>query len=286
MGHVNIKDCAALASQQGVKLTETVDFACSVCATAKQRKIPMPDLAERREVAPGEILHCDLKGPLDLAYTKAMFALVVVDENTRVVSTQALRSKSDVPRALEIIFSDYARHPLLKQIRVCDHTTLHTDSEAVLGSARLAAMLAERGVSLRASPPYAHERNGIAERSIQSLFDLTRALLQQAGMNENMWPVALRHAVYLRNRSPSQALGGRTPMQLLGAAVQPISKIYTFGAKCFVKVDDASRRALEPKSRVGIYVGENDISFLTVSPCSCKEPNTLGHRGCCACGCA
>jgi transposase InsO family protein len=148
----------------------------------------MPDLAERREVEPGDVLHCDLKGPLDLAYNKTQFTLVVVDEATRVVSTQALRSKADVPQALEIVFADFARHPLLKKIRIGSNTTLHTDSEAVLGSARLVAMLSERGVSLRASPPYAHERNGITERAIQSLFDTTRALLQQADMQDALWP--------------------------------------------------------------------------------------------------
>ena len=54
----------------------------------------MPDLAVRRDVAHGEV-HCyDLKGPLDLAYNnKAQFVLVVVDETTRVISRQAMKSK-------------------------------------------------------------------------------------------------------------------------------------------------------------------------------------------------
>ena len=43
MGNVNVKDCAALAAQQGVRLTETVDFACAVCATAKQRNCDSDD---------------------------------------------------------------------------------------------------------------------------------------------------------------------------------------------------------------------------------------------------
>lgn len=99
------------------------------------------------DVAPGEVLHCDLKGPLNLAYNKALYVLVVVDEATRVLSTQAMKTKADVTTALEAVFADFARHPFLKGIRVGEHTTLHTDSEAVLQSARLKAMLATRGVS-------------------------------------------------------------------------------------------------------------------------------------------
>ena len=76
--------------------------------------------------------------------------------------------------------------------------------------------------------PYAHERNRIVERSIQTIFDVTRPLLQQADMQQdNLWPVALRHAVYPRNRAPSTALGGRTPLQMLGAPVDSVNKLFT-----------------------------------------------------------
>ncbi len=101
-------------------------------------------------------------------------------------------------------------------------------------------------VSLRATPPYAHECNGIAERSIQTIFDVTRALIQHANMPNNMWPVSLHHAVYLRNSAPSQVLGGGSPMQMLGAQAIQVSALYTFGVKCFVKIDNASRTALQP----------------------------------------
>ena len=54
-GHLNVKDCAALAAQQAVRLTETVDFACDVCATAKQRKAPMLARKLSTEIAPGQL---------------------------------------------------------------------------------------------------------------------------------------------------------------------------------------------------------------------------------------
>ena len=58
----------------------------------------------------------------------------------------------------------------------------------------------------------------------------------------------------------SAALGGRTPLQVLGAPVDSINRLFTFGVKVFVKVDNASRRALEPKARAGVYIGYHDIS--------------------------
>ena len=94
-------------------------------------------------------------------------------------------------------------------------TVLHSDSEAVLTSAGMSSLLASQGMTARASPPYTHARNGIVERHIQSLFDAVRALLFQAGMRESFWPIALQHASYLRNRVPTQALGGRAPLHKL-----------------------------------------------------------------------
>jgi hypothetical protein len=47
---------------------------------------------------------------------------------------------------------------------------------------------------------------------------------------------------------------------MLGAPVDSVNKLYTFGVKVFIKVDNASRRALEPKARAGVYVGYHDIS--------------------------
>ncbi len=259
MGHVNVKDCSALAAQQGIKLLNTADFHCDVCATAKQRKQPMPDLAVRRDVRPGEILHCDIKGPLDASYSKAKYALVIVDEATRMVAAKEMRSKDQSVDALQSIIAMFASHPS-KHIVVGTGSIVHSDSEAVLKSRGMAAFLASKGITPRASPPHTHERNGIVERAIQTVFDTARALLQQAELEDKFWPIAMHHAVYLRNRSPTQALGGRSPFHELTGSVPEITKLHKFGCKVFVRVDDSSRRALDPKSRAGIYVGHSDLS--------------------------
>jgi len=73
---------------------------------------------------------------------------------------------------------------------------------------------------------------------------------------QSIWSPAYFRLVSLQ----SQSLGGRTPLGMLNAPVMQISTLHKFGAKCFVKVDNASRSALQPKARAGVYVGRNDIS--------------------------
>ena len=259
MGHVNFKDCAALAALQGIKLSNTANPICEVCQVSKQRKRPISDLAERRDVAPGEILHCDIKGPLDSAYNRSKYALVVVDEATRIYAAKEMKTKDQVVDALKSIVSSFSRLPG-KKIIFGEGSTLHSDSEAVLKSKNMSAYLEAHRISARASPPHTHERNGIVERAIQTIFDTTRALLQQGQLEDKFWPVAMHHAVYLRNRSPTQALGGSVPLKELNGSLPSLSKLRKFGCKAFVKVDDSARRALDPKARPGIYVGHSELS--------------------------
>jgi len=40
---------------------------------------------------------------------------------------------------------------------------------------------------------------------------------------------------YLRSRAPSTALGGRTPLHMLGAPVDSVNKLFTFGVNVFDK---------------------------------------------------
>lgn len=259
MGHLNFKDCIDLANGANIKLTNTDKTVCEVCELTKQRKKPMPALAARDPVAPGQVLHCDIKGPLASSFNRAKYALVVVDEATRVCKAKEMKSKDQVVDVLRSIIVNFGKHPGEK-ITIGEHTTLHADSEAVLKSQGMSEYLSSIRMSTTASPPYTHERNGIAERAIQTLFNMVRALLAQAELPEQFWPLALQHAVYLRNRAPTQALGGHSPLQELTGAVPSLKKLVKFGALVYIKVDDSSRKAMDAKSRTGIYVGHSELS--------------------------
>ena len=113
----------------------------------------MPAQAQRKDVGAGEILHCDIKGPLDLAYNRARYALVVVDESTRMVAAKEMRTKDQVVDALKSIISSFSHHPGKKIVVSEGTSTLHSDSEAVLKSKEMLAFLQAQRITARASPP-------------------------------------------------------------------------------------------------------------------------------------
>jgi len=66
----------------------------------------------------------------------------------------------------------------------------------------------EAGIVLDFTTPYAHQQNGKAERSMQTLLDMARTMLADSGLPQKFWADAVNTAVYTQNfipasRSPS-----------------------------------------------------------------------------------
>lgn len=61
----------------------------------------------------------------------------------------------------------------------------------------------DNGIILNFTVPYILQLNGKAERLDRTILDKIKALLIDAKINKNMWSEAVRMAVYLINRSPT-----------------------------------------------------------------------------------
>lgn len=48
--------------------------------------------------------------------------------------------------------------------------------------------------------------NGVAEKCMQDISARSRSLRNRSGLHLSQWEITTRHAVYLKNRSPSKAL--------------------------------------------------------------------------------
>jgi hypothetical protein len=262
MGHLSVEGCKAAAQAQGITLTGAASFTCEVCMLGKLKKKPITSLADfpTTPLRPGQYINMDIKGPLEsAAYNGDKYAFVFVDVATRITITKTAPSKDRCVDVTKAALDDFATFPS-SSIPIGHGTTLYSDAEVVIQSTSMMALLASRNISFRTSPPYAHEKNGIAERCIQTLFNAVRCLLQEGDLPDKFWTVALHHACYLKNNSPSSSLGGKSPMTVLTGAAKSTEHLRLFGSAVFVKVDETMREALSAKARKGVYVGHNDTS--------------------------
>ena len=79
------------------------------------------------------------------------------------------------------------------------------------------------------------QQNGISEREWESLWNMTRCFLAEAGVPKYLWQETFRMAVYLANRVPSTPLGGKTPFTMWHRGTPPrLEDLRTFGARAFV----------------------------------------------------
>ncbi|KAL1974701.1 hypothetical protein VTN31DRAFT_4905 [Thermomyces dupontii] len=91
---------------------------------------------------------------------------------------------------------------------------LHSDNEQSLDN-DFRAWASRTGRRLVTSAEYSPEQNGTIERAGRTLGETQRFLRIDAKLPENLYPETWTAAAYLRNRTPTRALGWRTPWEAL-----------------------------------------------------------------------
>ena len=116
-----------------------------------------------------------------------------------------------------------------KEVRGQKVLRMQTDSDYLLyDNAEVRQWLTERGIELSMSSPYVHAQNGWIERDMQSILDIARTIMMPYQTPLVFWDFAIQHAVYIKNRSPHEALHGKTPYQMVYDHPPDISNLIPF----------------------------------------------------------
>jgi len=119
-------------------------------------------------------------------------------------------------------------------------------------------LLRERGIIYEPSTPYTQHQNEVSERTIRTITEMARSMLQESTLSEVFWSEAVNTAVYLRNRAPSAShIDDRrcTPYGLYFGSRPSLAHIWPFGCDVWVHVPDEKRTNFESKTKHYVLLG-------------------------------
>jgi hypothetical protein len=85
------------------------------------------------------------------------------------------------------------------------------------------------------------QHNGVAERLNRTLVEKVRAMLHESGLLKTLWGEAVRHAVWLKNHTPTKALDGGTPFEAATGKKPDLSKARPWGSKVWVWTESGDK---------------------------------------------
>lgn len=261
-GHIGIDRYRKLADQLDdvphFEPTVMKQFECIPCLTAKMKKAPVhPNPSATHD---GEI-HFDLSVPVATALGGNTYAAHFLEPRSGKSDVIPIAKKSDLP-ALIISLKRMVEERYRVKVLRCDRAKENYPAEVVMFNT-------QRGINTEFSPAYAPESNGTAERLVQENWTRARVLLHGTNLPFFLWGEALKHANWLRNRTPSQRIYGAIPMMKWNKNIRiDFNSLLTFGQvgyayKYYPRTQPAQK--LLPRSEFCHFVGmESECRLVRV----------------------
>lgn len=198
-----------------------------------------------------------MTGPIDpVSESGYRYAVHFTCMATRYCFVYFMQTKDEI----QAVFEEF-----LLDIRAMGYTvermTVRHDNarEYVFGQFRV--MCRNKGIVQETSSPYMHEDNSIAEVIWRDTEGSSKAMmLTAAEFPREFWPLAFRHAVFVRNRMPHTSLGYRIPYTLVTQSVFDMSVLRVFGSPAYSWIDSSNRKKLDDKAIRTLYVGHKEYS--------------------------
>ncbi|CAI7762420.1 unnamed protein product [Closterium sp. NIES-53] len=169
------------------------------------------------------------------------YFLLVVDDYSRYTSIFPLRSKGDVTEVL----IDWIRgaHRQLSESFSSDLPVLRLQSDrgGEFSSDLVRAFCRAKGIRQTFTLPASPQQNGIAERRIGMVMDVTRTSMIHAAAPHFLWPFVVQYAAHQINLQPRVSLPETTPTLRWTGKVGDASAFHVWGSRAFVRDTSADK---------------------------------------------
>jgi transposase InsO family protein len=260
MGHIAPNAAKALISKglvTGIALTNspaTLDT-CPSCVYGKATRQPVLPVREGdRATVYGAEVHSDVWGPSPVATLRGRrYYVSFTDDYSRETVLYLLGQKSGV-------FAAYREYEAWCKVqRGVEHIkVLHSDRGGEYMSEAFISHLKAAGTIQKLTVHDTPQHNGVAERLNRTLVERVRAMIHASGLPHFLWGEAVRHAVWLKNRTSTRAVIGKTPYEAATGKKPDLSRVREWGSTIWVHNDSGTK--LDPRAREGRWIGIDDAS--------------------------
>ncbi len=266
LGHIGMKAVISMKTKglvEGMEVDESVPPSqqCESCVRAKQTVAPYPKKSETVVEAIGDLTVMDLWGKAPTTGIRGeRYFSTFTDMHSRRTVVEFSKTKTD---ELEY-FKAYQAH--IQNVHGVTLKKVRCDNGGEYLSKDFTSYLRAEGIQLDTTTPNSSAQNGVAERVNHTVMDRALAILIEMGLPKFLWPEAVAHVAYLKNRSPTRALKDKTPEEVWSGRKPDVSDLQEWGAKCWVLTDRKKRTKLDPKSQpmhfMGMAPGSKDWKFF------------------------
>ncbi|CAB1105053.1 unnamed protein product [Ectocarpus sp. CCAP 1310/34] len=112
--------------------------------------------------------------------------------------------------------------------------TMHCDGAGEF-QGRFLELCKSLGITVKTSAPYTPQQNSIAERGFGTIIGITRKLMLGAPhLPSELWAEAFQTAIYLKNCTPTEVLGGKSPLEVWeGKPLGILLHVHEWGSMAF-----------------------------------------------------
>ena len=240
---------------------------CDACALGKPTFSHAFDIHYRSEIK-GQLWYVDVSGGGNLTPSLKYgnkYCYLFVDSESRMYF-KYFTKKVDDKTTLKVL--DLFYNEVLVFLPPIDVFTFIQSDNGQLDTNQVKAWIRKNKIFSRFTPPYHHFANGFVERAFRSINDLARCMLEQAGLPEPYWEVAVSYAVLIRCILPNRVGNGyvREAYFKWYGITFDYSLLRVFGSRAYalnhVRLKDYGNRSVP-----GIFVGFKQQNPITTDYC-------------------
>jgi transposase InsO family protein len=282
--HISPKTLTYMAAKAKVEGLPTLIYKipfCVACCTGKQSRAPKPSTQSSRRsdhgigslvqvpvgsgshqsgtgssrtVAPLELLHSDICGPLSKSLSGSRYILSIIDDFSRFTWIFFLKRKSET---LTKIKQFKAMIELQSPYRV---QAIRSDNGGEYISHEFVRFCNDSGIARQLTQTYTPHQNGVAERKNRTLLDKARCMAFASKTPPYLWTEAIATANYVANRTSTRANSGTTPFERFTGKIPQIDHLRVFGCKSYVLDTSPHLKKWAPRAHECIFLGYDSNS--------------------------